>query len=248
MHTPVTRPRMVFEMMSRLTSPKRVLRFVATGLAILSFARIAVLVIESYSQVRNERYEDEDLMRACDNGIASQSADFRALCLKKRSERSAPVLLKALLRACTTCFTDFCESMSSPTKVFMLVLFCLTGIAAPVVKAFAHLFVQSMRSRRWKSVDDLDSGSDDDQVPEVAVLSHNGTSGSRGVMRIAQGFRRRLAHHRADRIAPLATVEELPPSGWDASSEVFYSGDRACMSGRPMPASSTRVSRVLHIG
>ena len=232
----------------RFATPKRVLGVVGMSLTILSVTRILVLVIESYSQVRNERYEDEDLMRACDNGIASQSADFRALCLKKRSERSAPVLLKALLRACTTCFTDFCESMSSPAKIVMLVLFCLTGIAAPVVKALVQIIMQSIRSRkRWRSVDDLDSGSDD-EVPEVAVLSHNGIVRARGVMGIANTFRRRIAQRRADRIAPMPIVEELPSSGWDVNDEnSFYHRDRECLSGRPVPQSPNRVSRVLQI-
>tara|TARA_B110001452_G_scaffold264223_1_gene266894 strand:+ start:3320 stop:4027 length:708 start_codon:yes stop_codon:yes gene_type:complete len=233
-------------MLLRLASPKRVLRFIGSGLALLSVARVLVLVIESYSQVRNERLEDEDLMNACDTGIAAQSADFRALCLRKRAERAAPVLLKALLRACTVCFTDFCESMSSPTKIVMLVLFCLTGIAAPVVKALAQIFVQSVRGRRWRSVEN-DSGSEDDDVPEIALLSHSGARPGSGasVLRIAHGLRRRLAHSRADRIAPV--VEELPPSGWDSAAEAFYAHDRACLSGRPMPSPPPRLSRSLQM-
>ena len=43
----------------------------------------------------------------------AHSADFRALCIKKKAERASPVLLKALLRACSTAFADFCEVFSS---------------------------------------------------------------------------------------------------------------------------------------
>ena len=134
-------------LVARLTSPKKVLAFIGAGLTLLAFARVVVLVVESYSAVWSERVADRELVRMCDSGTASMSADFRALCLKKRAEQSAPVLLKALLRACATAFTDFCESMSSPTKVVLLLLFCLTGVAAPVVKALSTLVVDNLRKR-----------------------------------------------------------------------------------------------------
>ena len=69
---------------------------------------------------------------------ASAAPDFRALCLRKRAERAAPILLKAVLRAVTTAFSEFCEVFSSPSRVALLVLFSITGIAAPVVKALAR--------------------------------------------------------------------------------------------------------------
>ena len=193
---------------SRLTSPKKILAGVGAGLTLLAFARIAVLVVESYSAVWSERLADRELVRMCDSGTASMSADFRALCLKKRAEQSAPVLLKALLRACATAFTDFCESMSSPTKVVLLLLFCLTGVAAPVVKALSMLFVDHLRrrkrrgSRRGKSHDSDNEGSDDDEAGhhEIVVVtpdgSMNGTRGANGeranalTMRLRRSVRR----------------------------------------------------------
>lgn len=174
----------VQKFVSRLTSPKKVLAVVGAGLTLLAFARIVVLVVESYSAVWSERVADRELVRMCDAGTASMSADFRALCLKKRAEQSAPVLLKALLRACATAFTDFCESMSSPTKVVLLLLFCLTGVAAPVVKALSTLFVDHLRRRgrrgspRGKSHDsDDDEGSDDDETGhhEIVVVTPDGS-------------------------------------------------------------------------
>ena len=151
----------------RWTSPRRVLTVMGCGLAVLTFARIIVLIVESYSAVWSERNADRDLIRMCDAGTASMSTDFRALCMKKRAEQSAPVLLKAVLRACATAFADFCESMSSPTKVVLLLLFCLTGVAAPVVKGTATLFVDHLRRRKRRSVrckahDSDDEGSSDD--------------------------------------------------------------------------------------
>jgi len=170
----------------KLTSPKKVLAFVGIALTVLAFARIAVLVLESYSAVWSERQADRELMRMCDAGSASLSADFRALCLKKRAEQSAPILLKALLRACTTAFTDFCESMSSPTKVVLLILFCLTGVAAPVAKALATLVVDHMRKRRrrrgskWRDSDDEESDDDETSRQKIVVVTPNDGWGGDG--------------------------------------------------------------------
>ena len=160
------------QLVAKLTSPRKVLACVGGGLTLLGFARIVVLVVESYSAVWSERAADRELIRMCESGAASLSADFRALCLKKRAEQSAPLLLKALLRACASAFADFCESMSSPTKVVLLLLFCLTGVAAPVVKALATLLVDNLkrRSKRRAKAHESDSESDDEQSHRRVVL------------------------------------------------------------------------------
>jgi len=190
--------------LGRLTSPKKVLTYVGAGFTLLTFARVAVLIVESYSTVWSERHADRELIRMCDAGSASMSADFRALCLKKRAEQSAPVLLKALLRACTTAFTDFCESMSSPTKVVLLLLFCFTGVAAPIAKALALLVVHNLRKRKRlcarRGADHYsdDDGSDDDDETghhEIVVVSpHERAPQTEGGLRLtnAAAFGMRL--------------------------------------------------------
>jgi len=152
-------------------SPRRVFAVAASAFSLLALVRVLVLLFESYSAVRSERLADRELIAMCDAGTGAQSADFRALCLRKRAEQSAPVLFKALLRACGTAFADFCESMSSPTKVLLLILFCFTGVAAPVVKAFAALVADSVRRRRRRrrrggGGGSKESGSDDDSSSE----------------------------------------------------------------------------------
>ena len=132
----------------KASKPKRVLALVGSLCSLLTVARVVVLFVESWSAVASEREADSELMQMCDVGTAAQSADFRALCVRKRADRASPVLLKALLRACSTAFADFCELFSSWTKVALLVLFCLTGIAAPVVKALAALFTAHLRKSR----------------------------------------------------------------------------------------------------
>lgn len=175
------RPR--FPTLRLAPSPRRVFAATASALSLLAVVRVLVLLVESYSAVRSERLADRELVAMCDAGTGAQSADFRALCLKKRAEQSAPVLFKALLRACGTAFADFCESMSSPTKVLLLILFCFTGVAAPVVKALAALVADSLRRRRRRrrrggggASGCKESGSDDDSSsedgdPRIVVVS-----------------------------------------------------------------------------
>ena len=133
-----------------MTSPKRVFACITAALTLLTFARIVVCLVEANSEVRHERLADEGLMQLCNDPSAEATVapDLRALCLRKRAERAAPIVLKAVLRAVTTAFTEFCEVFSSPSRVALLVLFSITGIAAPVVKALAALFVQSLKKRR----------------------------------------------------------------------------------------------------
>ena len=135
-----------------MASPKRVFALITATLTFLTFARIVVCLVEAYVAVRTERLADEGLMQMCNDPTqqAAAAPDFRTLCLRKRAERAAPIVLKAVLRAVTTAFSEFCEVFSSPSRVALLVLFSITGIAAPVVKALVALFVQSLKRRRLK--------------------------------------------------------------------------------------------------
>ena len=135
-----------------MASPKKVFAMITAALTFLTFARIVVCLVEAYVAVRSERLADEGLMQMCNDPSqqAAAAPDFRTLCLRKRAERAAPIVLKAVLRAVTTAFSEFCEVFSSPSRVALLVLFSITGIAAPVVKALAALFVQNLKRRRLR--------------------------------------------------------------------------------------------------
>ena len=182
-----------------LASPKRALALVGAGTTLLTLARVLVLVIEAYSAVWAERAADRDLIQLCESGTGSVSPDFRALCLKKRAEQAAPVLLKALLRAVTTAFADFVEVLSSPTRVLMLVLFTMTGVAAPVVKAASQLAVDHLRTRRRRRLRDRyarcedgdSSEEDDDSKPTVIMLGAPQTPASAAGSRLLQMVGRR---------------------------------------------------------
>ena len=174
-------------LLKKITSPKRVLKMVGAGLTLLTFARATCLLVESYSAVWAERHADLDLMELCDSGQAAQAPDFRALCLKKRSERAAPVVLKALTRAVVVAFTEFCEVFSSPSRIILLVFFSLTGIAAPVIKALCKLCVQNLKTRRQRrsgakyATSDSESESDDEHGKhfQIVDMSTRPTYGTR---------------------------------------------------------------------
>ena len=87
---------------------------------------------------------------ACLGRISEESVDFRSLCMRKRASHASPLVLKAVLRACGTAFADFAESVSSPTKLVLIILFCLTGTAAPMIKAVSMLCLQQLKKRRTR--------------------------------------------------------------------------------------------------
>ena len=190
----MVQPRLVrsASLLKKMTSPKKVLGIVGTGLTLLTFARATCLLVESYSAVAADRHADLDLMRLCDSGEAAAAPDFRALCLRKRSERAAPIVLKALTRAVVVAFTEFCEVFSSPSRIIMLVFFSITGIAAPVIKALCKLFVENLKTRRLRrsnakyATSDSESESDDEEGKhfQVVDMSARPTYGTRQRMQL----------------------------------------------------------------
>lgn len=133
---------------SRATPPKKVLAIGSAALSALAVARVLVLLVEAWVVVRDERAADSELIELCARGTAKYSADFRSLCLRKQSELAAPLLLKALLRAVSVSFADFSETVNTPGRIALLILFTLTGAAAPVAKALVGILVQNMKVRR----------------------------------------------------------------------------------------------------
>ena len=116
-----------------------VTRWIAVISGALVVIRFVCLFCESFSVVRSERLADDDLIELCGRGAAADSVKFRSLCLQAKADRAAPILFKAVLRAIRTAFADFTESFNSPTKIAILLLFVLSGLALPVVKAVSAL-------------------------------------------------------------------------------------------------------------
>jgi hypothetical protein len=178
-----------------------------------------VLFAESWSIVRSERAADTNLLNMCSKGVADESQKFRSLCIQARAEQAAPVLLKAMLRAIKTAFSDFLETFHSPSRIALLVLFCVSGLALPVVKAASTIIAAHMKPDVLDGLHGIKFKDDDDQEACSVVLLEGGGRGNiyERIRRIPQ----RVARRRAMATTPkLELVEEeycgqrIPLSEW----------------------------------
>ena len=206
------RPLRYITAFKKATSPKKVLAIGSAALSGLAIARVLVLLLESYVTVRDERAADAELVQLCAQGQARFSADFRSLCLKKNSELAAPIVFKAVLRACSTAFTDFSELFSSPGRVAMLVLFGLTGVTAPVAKAFVKILMTNLKLKRrpsrskYATSDDSDSESDDGKFRVIEMGAVPSLTRSSSRRRLGTTVRRSI---RRLTMASHPNIEEL---------------------------------------
>ena len=82
----------------------------------------------------------------------------------------------------TIAFTDFVEAFSSPTRVVLLILFTLTGVAAPVVKVVSAIAVDNLKRRRRRtrmrahSCESGTSSDEDDNDKQTIVVVGGGRS------------------------------------------------------------------------
>jgi len=111
---------------------KKLVAMLGALFAVVSVARVSVLFLEALAAVRDERSHDIELLELCAQGSARSSAKMRTACLQAQSDRASPILLKAVLRAVSTAFHDFSESVSSPGKMFVAVLFMLSSVFLPI--------------------------------------------------------------------------------------------------------------------
>ncbi len=111
---------------------KQVVAIIGSICTIVSFARVSVLFLEALAAVRDERSQDVELLELCAQGTARSSQKMRTACLQAQSDKASPILLKAVLRAVSTAFEDFSDSVSSPGKLLVVVLFVISSIFLPV--------------------------------------------------------------------------------------------------------------------
>ena len=123
-------------------SPKRFVAIVSAVLACYSLARVGVLFFEAIAVVREQRNEDYELIEACQQGTARGSAKMRDACLKARAELASPVVFKAVTVAVATAFKDFTDTVGSPFKFCVLLLFVVSSVAMPIAPWARALFGQ----------------------------------------------------------------------------------------------------------
>ena len=183
---------------------------VSTWISIISFAlfvaRFAVLFAESWSLVRSERAADSSLLHMCSKGVADESAKFRALCMKTKAEQAAPLLLKAALRAIRTAFTDFVEMFQTPSRVILLILFCVSGLALPVVKAASAVVAAHMKHDTLERLHGIDFSGEEDQEACSVVVLKSGTS--RGLISQMRSLPMRVSRRRSTNHGVPLMIEE----------------------------------------
>ena len=169
----------------RKLGPKRAFGLVSMMLAGMSTCRIAVLYLESISAVRADRQADIELLELCASGHARGSPKMREACLKAQADRAAPIMMKALMRACSIAWREFQDSTGSPFKLFLVVLCVLSALVLPVMPMLRVLCgVMADASTKAR---DSDSDDDDDDLAQHFIEMHSGIAPhGRG------GFRRRL--------------------------------------------------------
>lgn len=188
--------------------PRKVSSWFSIVSVSLFVTRFVVLFAESWSIVRSERAADANLLNMCSQGVADESQKFRSLCIQARAEQAAPLLLKATLRAIKTAFSDFLETFHSPSRVALLVLFCVSGLALPVVKAASTVLASHLRPDVLDGLHGLKFKDDDDDQEACSVVVLEG--GGRGnVYERLRRLPQRVARRRSMAAAPtLALVEE----------------------------------------
>jgi len=155
-------------------TPKRAFAIVGGIISVISFSRICVLFLEALSAVKDERSQDAELLVICASGAARGSMKMRAACLQAQADRASPIILKAVLRAVSIAFEDFSESVSSPGKLFVVVMFVVSSLFLPITSYVRAIFPA-----------DSVVGS-----PHIVVLAHESTQ---ALSNSRIGFRNRLA-------------------------------------------------------
>jgi len=187
--------------------PRKVSSWFSIISVCLFVTRFVVLFAESWSIVRSERSADANLLNMCSQGVADESQKFRSLCIQARAEQAAPLLLKATLRAIKTAFSDFLETFHSPSRIALLVLFCVSGLALPVVKAASTVLASHLKPEVLDGLHGLKFKDDDDQEACSVVVLEGGGRGNmyERLRRLPQ----RMARRRSMAAAPtLSFVEE----------------------------------------
>jgi len=129
---------------------------------------------------------DDKLLELCSRGAAAESTKFRQLCLQAKADRAAPLLFKAILKALRTTFSEFAESFNSPARIAMLFLFCLSGLALPIVKTVTSLAAAYLGPDSLGRMQGMHMHDDDDQEACEVVVLNGGRSGSSWSSRLRQ--------------------------------------------------------------
>jgi hypothetical protein len=165
-------------------SGKKLFAWTSVVLAIISFSRVMVLFLEAMATVRDERSQDYELLDICSRGEARGSAKMRAACLQAQADRASPLVLKAIVKAVSTAWREFSESVATPFGFATMILFILSSLMLPVIPWLKAILTA------WAGDDDewQDDHRDSDLEHHVVVLN-----GDTSWMPAKPGVRKRMA-------------------------------------------------------
>jgi len=180
--------------MKRL-SPRRITALVSALLALISFARVAVLFLEAMALVRDEREQDGELLRLCREGAARGSVKMRSACLQANADQASPLVLKAIVRAVGTAWAEFYATVSTPFGALAVLGFFAISLVMPVLPWARALAAAFGASSAPLDDDDLEASS------HVVVVANGGADyAPKGAMRRRLSRVRNLVG-RGDRVA-----------------------------------------------
>ena len=169
--------------------------------------------------VSDERSHDQELLEICQRGQARGSAKMRSACLQAQAERASPLVLKAIVRAVSTAWREFSDSVATPFGFATMVLFIISSVVLPVIPWIKAILTA------WAGEDDddryQDLHRDSDLEHHVVVLN-----GDTSWMPQRPGVRKRMARRLMGTHRPRASS---PNGGWEGPVVEDLTGHvRAC--------------------
>lgn len=151
----------------------------------ISLTRVMVLFLEAMATVSDERSQDSELLEVCKSGQARGSPKLRAACLQAQADRASPLVLKAVVRAVSTAWREFSDSVATPFGFATMVLFIISSLLLPVIPWIKAILTA------WAGDDEAgwqDDHRDADLEHHIVVLN-----GDQSWMPQRPGARKRLA-------------------------------------------------------
>jgi hypothetical protein len=190
-----------------------VIRWVALLGISVSTLRICALLFEAWAVSSDTRIHDLELLKVCESGVAGQSPKMRDVCLRARSDVASPLLIKVILLATSVAYGEFCEAISTPWRLTLLLLFCFsTAVSGPIL--FWARTIAKVASLAGEVDEQPEFLSDTNS--RVVIMPPNMQEFPEGVFRFQRGIRgvlnlkKRMFPRKLD-------IEEITDEGYESS-------------------------------
>ena len=103
--------------------------------------RLLVVFLQALASIKAERLEDDDLFTLCADGKGRSSSKMRHACLTLASERSSPILLKALARTPNLLMEDLGGALNMSIRTTAIVSLSVVLVFAPYAMSLRTWFL-----------------------------------------------------------------------------------------------------------